>query len=35
VVLLGKNRDRLCIVVAILEAAGSGTTKTHIMLGRI
>jgi predicted transcriptional regulator len=33
VVLLGKNRDRLCIVAAILEAANSGATKTHIMVG--
>jgi predicted transcriptional regulator len=33
VVLLGKNRDRLCIVAAILEAANLGATKTHIMVG--
>jgi predicted transcriptional regulator len=33
VVLLGKNRDRLCIVAAILEAANSGASKTRIMLG--
>jgi predicted transcriptional regulator len=33
VVLLGKNRDRLCIVAAILEAANSGAAKTHIMVG--
>jgi predicted transcriptional regulator len=33
VVLLGKNRDRLCIVAAILEAENSGATKTHIMVG--
>jgi predicted transcriptional regulator len=32
VVLLGKNRDRLCIVAAILEAASSGASKTRIML---
>lgn len=32
-VLLGKNRDRLCIVAAILETANSGATKTHIMVG--
>ena len=32
-VLLGKNRDRLCIVAAILEAANSGAAKTHIMVG--
>jgi predicted transcriptional regulator len=31
VVLLGKNRDRLSIVAAILEAANPGTSKTHIM----
>ena len=30
--LLGKNRDRLGIVVAILEAASSRVTKTRIML---
>lgn len=30
VVLLGKNRDRLCIVAAILEAANSGASKTRI-----
>ena len=29
---MGKNRDRLCIVVAILEAANSGASKTRIML---
>jgi predicted transcriptional regulator len=33
VVLLGKNRDRLCIVAAILEAANLGMSKTRIMLG--
>jgi predicted transcriptional regulator len=33
VVLLNKNRDRLSIVAAILEAANSGASKTHIMLG--
>ena len=32
-VLLGKNRDRLCIVAAILEAASSSATKTRIMVG--
>ena len=32
-VLLGKNRDRLCIVAAILEAANSGVSKTRIMFG--
>jgi len=30
---LGKNRDRLTIVAAILEAANSGLTKTRIMYG--
>ena len=29
---MGKNRDRVSIVAAILEASGSGSTKTHIML---
>jgi len=33
VVLLSKHRDRLCIVAAILVAANSGATKTHIMVG--
>jgi predicted transcriptional regulator len=28
---MGKNRDRLGIVAAILESANSGATKTHIM----
>ena len=28
---MGKNRDRISIVAAILEATGSGSTKTHIM----
>jgi len=28
---LGRNRDRLCIVAAILEAANSGSSKTRIM----
>ncbi len=28
---MGKNRDRLCIVAAILEAANSGASKTRIM----
>lgn len=31
VVLLGKNRDRLSIVAAILEAVNSGASKTRIM----
>jgi predicted transcriptional regulator len=31
VVLLGKNRDRLSIVAAILEAANSGVSKTRVM----
>jgi predicted transcriptional regulator len=31
VILLGKNRDSLSIVAAILEAANSGPTKTKIM----
>jgi predicted transcriptional regulator len=30
---LGKNRDRLCIVAAILEATNSGSNKTRIMFG--
>ena len=30
-VLLGKNRDRLGLVAAILDAAGRGSTKTHVM----
>jgi predicted transcriptional regulator len=33
VVLLGKNRDRVSIVAAILEATNSGSNKTHIMFG--
>ena len=33
VVLLGKNRDRVSIVAAILEAATGGANKTHIMFG--
>ena len=32
-VLLGKNRDRVSIVAAILEAATGGANKTHIMFG--
>ncbi len=28
---MGKNRDRLSIIAAILEAANSGASKTHIM----
>jgi predicted transcriptional regulator len=31
VVFLGRNRDRLRIVAAILEAANSGSSKTRIM----
>ena len=31
--LLGKNRDRVGIVAAILEAAKGGASKTHIMFG--
>jgi len=31
VVLLGKNRDRVSIVAAILEAANPESSKTHIM----
>jgi predicted transcriptional regulator len=31
VFVLGKNRDRLSIVAAILEAANSGASKTRIM----
>lgn len=30
-ILLGKNRDRVSIVAAILEASASGSTKTYIM----
>ena len=30
-VLLGKNRDRLSLVAAILEAAGAGSSKTRVM----
>jgi predicted transcriptional regulator len=30
---MGKNRDRLCIVADILQAAFSGANKTHIMFG--
>jgi predicted transcriptional regulator len=33
VVLLGKNRDRVSIVAAILETANSGASKTRIMFG--
>ena len=33
VVLLGKNRDRVSIVAAILEVADSGVSKTRIMFG--
>ena len=29
--LLGKNRDGVSIIAAILEAANSGSSKTHIM----
>jgi predicted transcriptional regulator len=32
VIFLGKNRDGLTIVAAIVEAAGSGSTKTRIMI---
>ena len=28
---MGKYRDRLCIVAAVLQAANSGSTKTKIM----
>ena len=28
---MGKNRDRISIIAAILEAANSGSTKTRIM----
>jgi predicted transcriptional regulator len=31
VFVLGKNRDRLSLIAAILEAAGSGSNKTRIM----
>ena len=30
--MMGKNRDKVSIVAAILEAANPGTNKTHIML---
>ena len=30
-ILLGKNRDRLSLVAAILDATGKGSTKTHVM----
>ena len=30
---MGKNRDRVSIVAAILEAATGGESKTHIMFG--
>ena len=30
---MGKNRDRISIVAAILEVATSGVNKTHIMFG--
>jgi predicted transcriptional regulator len=33
VILLGKNRDRVSIVAAILEATNSGANKTRIMFG--
>ena len=33
VVLLGKNRDRVSIIAAILEVANGGSSKTHIMFG--
>ena len=32
-VLLGKNRDRVSIIAAILEAANGGSSKTRIMFG--
>ena len=30
---MGKNRDRVSIIAAILEAANGGASKTHIMFG--
>jgi predicted transcriptional regulator len=33
VVLLGKNRDYISIIAAILEVAKGGSSKTHIMYG--
>ena len=30
---MGKNRDRVSIVAAILEVANGGASKTHIMFG--
>jgi predicted transcriptional regulator len=30
---LGKNRDRVSLIAAILSTAGSGSSKTHIMFG--
>ena len=32
-VLLGKNRDRVSIIAAILESANGGASKTRIMFG--
>ena len=34
-VLLGKNRDRLCIVAAVLEATNSGVSKTRVIFGEV
>ena len=31
VILMGKNRDRVSIIAAILESAHSGSSKTRIM----
>jgi len=31
VILMGKNRDRISIIAAILEAANSGSSKTRIL----
>ena len=30
---LGKNRDRVSIIAAILESANGGSSKTHLMFG--
>jgi predicted transcriptional regulator len=30
---MGKNRDRVSIIAAILESANGGSSKTHIMFG--
>jgi predicted transcriptional regulator len=32
-ILMGKNRDRISIIAAILGSANGGSSKTHIMFG--